>query len=151
LAKGLKSAGSSDFPLTNKNMATIIVFASSLSVASVLVGVKAFELRRGRKNAALGLLCRLDSKFDRLMADIKFRMLQLVQSVRYILFVQSKIFFKNLLHQVMEKIIQEFRAKQNTIMMGHKEISSNGSASFYLKKITEDKSNGEKGKIEDSL
>jgi hypothetical protein len=149
LAKGPKSADSSDSLLTNiKNMATIIVFASSLSIASVLVGVKAFELRCGRKNAALGLLCQLDSKFDRFIADLKFRTLQLVQSVRYILFVQSKIVFRDLTNKLIEKIIHEYKIRQSTIMMGHKEIVSNGSASFYLKKITEDKSNGERGKIE---
>jgi hypothetical protein len=129
-------------------MATIIVFGSSLSVASILLGVKAFELRCGRKNAALGLLCRLDSRFDRLVANLKFRMLQLVQSVRYILFVQSKVVFRDLVDTLMEKIIHEYKTRQSSIIMGRKEIVSNGSASFYLKKITEDKSNVGRGKIE---
>lgn len=129
-------------------MATIIVFGSSLSVASILLGVKAFELRCGRKNAVLALLCRLDSRFDKLVANLKFRGLQLVQSVRYILFVHSKIVLRDLVDKLVEKIVHEYKARQNTIIMGRKKIVSKGSASFYLKKITEDKSNGGRGKIE---
>lgn len=128
-------------------MATIIVFGSSLSLASILLGVKAFELKRGKKNAVLALLCQLDSRLDKLMSSLKFRMLQLVQSVRYILFVQSKIFFRSLADKAIEKITHEYKTRQSTIM-GHKEILNKGSASFYLKKITEHKGNGEKGKIE---
>jgi hypothetical protein len=47
-------------------------------------------------------------------------------------------------------ILAEYRKRQEVIM-GRKNIANKGSVSFYLKKITEDKKEGEKGKIEDSL
>ena len=131
-------------------MTTIVVFASSLFITSVLVLVKAMELRTGKKNFILELVCKLDSTCHKLVSGLKFKSLQLVQTVRYILFVQSKIFFKNLLTQVIEKIEDEFKLRQN-VLMGHKNIIDRGSASFYLKKITEHKENGMRGKIVEEM
>ncbi len=141
-----------DFPLIKlKKMATIVVFALSLLVASALLVLKAVELRRGRKNMVLEFMGRLDAKSEILVSSLKFRGLQLIQSLRYIALVQTKTICKNLLDKVEEKIMNEYRARQSAIMMGRKNISGNGSASFYLKKITENKDSGEKGKIEENL
>jgi hypothetical protein len=131
-------------------MATIVVFASSLFIALILVFTKSLELKHGKRNIGLELISRFDSKADNLIASLKFRGLQLVQTIRYILFVQIEAAAKELFNQAHEKIRQEYKTRQSAIM-GRKDITNNGSASFYLKKITEDKSNGEKGKIEDSL
>jgi hypothetical protein len=128
-------------------MATIIVFASALFVISAFIFIKAVELKYGKKNIILALIGKFDSKCDHCVSGFKFKSLQLIQSIRYIILVQSKIIFKNLLDRVMKKIIDEYKFRQKTIM-GHKNITGNGSASFYLKKITEHKGNGEKGKIE---
>jgi len=132
-------------------MATTIVFASSLLVVSALIITKAIELKREKKNMILGILSKLDSKSDRFISAIKFKSLQLVQSIRYLALVRSKEIFNESFNNVKEKIKEELRTKHNIIIMGRKEIASKGSASFYLKKITEDKNNGEKGKIEDGL
>jgi hypothetical protein len=129
-------------------MAATIVFASSLLVVSALIITKAIELKREKKNMVLGVLGRLDSKSDKLISAIKFKSLQLVQSIRYIVLVRSKEIFNESFHGVKEKIKEELRTKHNIIIMGRKEIAHKGSVSFYLKKIAEDKSNGEKGKIE---
>jgi hypothetical protein len=70
--------------------------------------------------------------------------------VRYIIFVHLKEVSKDYLKKLEERAINEFKKRQDVIM-GKKEIIGKGSASFYLKKITEIRQNGEKGKIEDSL
>jgi hypothetical protein len=132
-------------------MATIIIFASSLFVALVLITLKAFELRCGKKNFALSCICKLDSKSENLVSRLKLMWLQISQSVRYIVLVQTRKICKDLLEKIETRITNEFRARQNAIMMGHKEIMNKGSVSFYLKKIAEHKSNGGVGKIEESF
>lgn len=131
-------------------MTTIIIFASSLFISLALILFKAIELKYGKRNIILELLNKFDSKSVALVSTFKFRSLQLVQSVRYIILVQSKIMFKELVDRVMEKIINEYKIRQS-IMMGHKEIANNGSASFYLRKITDFKGDVRKGKIEESF
>jgi hypothetical protein len=131
-------------------MTTIVVFVSSLFVALAFLGLKAVEIKYGKKNILLDLLSRFDLRTDKLISDLKFRSLQLIQSARYIVLVQTKAVCKKLLETVEEKIMDEYRARY-TMIMGQKEIAGNGSASFYLKKISEDKSSGRKGKIEESL
>jgi hypothetical protein len=131
-------------------MATIVIFASSLFTASALITVKAVEIKYGKRNFILELLSKLDAKSDKLISDVKFKALQIIQSVRYIVLVQIKAVCKNLLDKVEEKIMNEYKAR-HTMIMGQKNITNRGSVSFYLKKITEDKSNGQKGKIEQSL
>lgn len=128
-------------------MATIVVFASSLSIASLLVLSKAIELRFGRRNIFLTLIGKLDNKAIWFVGFLKFKSLQLVQIIRYIVLVKSKIVFRELFNKVQVKITDEYQKRQN-IMMGRKDIKNNGSVSFYLKKISEEKGNGEKGKIE---
>lgn len=131
-------------------MATIVVFASSLSLASVLVLIKASELKHEKKNILLKLINKLDSKLNEFVPFLRFKSFQLIQSIRYLILVKMKKIAEDLFHKVKEKILNEYKIRQGVIM-GHKEIIDNGSASFYLRKITEGKSNGRKGKIEESL
>jgi hypothetical protein len=150
LAKELKSADLPDFPLI-KNMATIVVFASSLLMASGLVAIKAIELRNDRKNILLKLINKLDSRFGKIVAFLKFKFLQVIQSIRYIILIEAPKFFKNLFEKVQQKIIDEYKKRQDTIITGKKNIVNKGSVSFYLKKITEHKESEGKGKINGSL
>jgi len=129
-------------------MTTIVVFASSLSVASILLITKAIELRGEKKNLLLKTLCRFDSRFAKLVSNFKFAILRMIQIVRYIALVWTKEFCKEIYRKVIDWAEKELRARQDTILTGRKDIHKNGSASFYLKKITEVK-NGDKGKIED--
>lgn len=128
-------------------MTTVIIFASSLFVATILVIIKYMELRSGSKNIALKFISRLDAKSNQLVSFIEFKNLQLIQSIRYIVLVQLKKAAIDLFCKIQEKILNEYKVRQS-IMMGRKEILGNGAASFYLKKITEHKGNVEKGSIE---
>jgi hypothetical protein len=57
---------------------------------------------------------------------------------------------KNLFDKAKEKMVSEYKIRQD-IIMGHKNIIDRGSASFYLKKITEHKENGMRGKIVEEI
>ena len=83
-------------------MTTIVVFTLSLLIASALIFFKAMELKHGKKNIVLEFIGQLDSKSEILVSRLKFRALQLVQSLRYIALVQTKIACKNLLDKVEE-------------------------------------------------
>lgn len=132
-------------------MATIVVFASSLFLSSVLVLAKAIEIKREKKNFFLKIVGKLDGGLDKTLSTLKFKALQVVQTVRYILLVKSKEFFNDLFNEAKEKFLEELKNRHNIIIMGRKEIAHKGSVSFYLKKITENKGHGLKGKIEDSF
>lgn len=129
-------------------MTTVIIFASSLFMTLFLILIKALELKREKKNFFLKFISQLDAKSHELVAIFKFKSLQFIQIVRYLATIRAKEFFKNLLQKIIEKAINEYRARQKTIIMGRKEIGNNGSVSFYLKKISEDKNKNEKGRID---
>jgi len=129
-------------------MATTIVFASSLLAISALIITKTVELKRGKRNILLGFLGKLDHKAVLLVSNLKFKALQLIQSVRYIILVKTKEIIRDWFYKAQEKALNEYKKRQEMIIVGKKDIVNKGSVSFYLKKITEDKSNGEKGKIE---
>ena len=129
-------------------MTTVVGFSSSLFIATAMVIIKAIELRRGKINFLLALFRKFDSHSDKFVASSKFMALQLIQSIRYIILIQVKIVCKKLLTKVEQKIANEYKIRQSTLM-GQKKITNKGSVSFYLRKITEQKSSIGKGKIED--
>jgi len=134
-------------------MATITIFASSLFVATCLVFIKSIELYWGNKNLLLKILSRFEGGAETLISSLKFRGLQLVQSVRYILFVQSRMYFRSIVEKILQKMADEYKKRQDELM-GRKDIINKGAVSFYLKKITEDKTRehlGERGRIEEEL
>lgn len=127
-------------------MATIVIFVLSLLISAGLLLIKMVELKFGTRNNLLNLIRKLDAQSEKTILALKFRAWQAVQSVRYLFVVK----IKDWIRAARERIMQEYEIRQN-VMMGRKEIVGNGSASFYLKKITESKSHLKKGKIEDSL
>ena len=129
-------------------MTTVVIFGSSLFVAILLVLLQAWELRRAKKNIILSLLAKLDPLSEKLIEVLKFRLLQAIQTLRFVVLVWSKEFASNLSSKAIDRLIKEFETRKGTVM-GKKEIRNNGAVSFYLRKIQEDKSNGEKGKIEE--
>jgi hypothetical protein len=129
-------------------MTTITLFAGSLLVSIYLVIAKAVEIKYGKKCVSLKLLSLLDPHSQNLISGLKFRMLQIVQSVQYIILVQIRAVFINLLEKVEDKIMEEYRAKHSVLAMGRKNIVNKGSVSFYLKKITENRREEMRGKIE---
>lgn len=131
-------------------MATIVVFASSLFITSILVLFKAVELRYQKKNILLSQICKFDDQAVNLAQNIKFRIFQLIQTIRYVLIVKSKEIFRNTIIEMEARIVHEYKSRQKSLM-GRKDILNRGAVSFYLKKIAEDKINNEKGKIEESV
>jgi hypothetical protein len=131
-------------------MATIIVFASSLSIASILLILKAIELRFSRKNILLRFISRFDAKVLSILEVLRFRFFQLIQTVRYVLMVKSLEVFRDLFFRVEHRVMNEYRLRQEN-MMGRRDIINKGSVSFYLKKIAEDKGVGEKGQIVEEI
>ncbi|MFA6270130.1 MAG: hypothetical protein WC657_02885 [Candidatus Paceibacterota bacterium] len=132
-------------------MTTIIVFAFSLFVVLILVLLKAIELKYGKKNILLKLIYKLEPSSIKLVAFLKFKSLQLIQSVRYIVLVEMKEMITYFFDQTHDKIMNEYKKRQEVILVGKKNIINKGSVSFYLKKITEDKGSNERGKIEEIL
>jgi hypothetical protein len=153
LVKGPKLGGLSGFlSVKIKFMTTIIVFFSSFFIASALIAVKTVEIKYGKSNFILGLLNKFDAESNKLISSVRFKALQIIQSVRYIILVQTKAVCKNLLDKVEERIMNEYKSRHTMVMMGHKNIATNrGSVSFYLKKIAEEKYNNQGGKIENIL
>jgi len=133
--------------LSNK-MTTIITFSISLSVSALLIIIKAFELKHEKRNFVLEILGKLDSRVVESIGALKFRIYQLIQTLRYLVLVEFASFLKRHIDSIKERIMNEIKIRQEIIIMGRKNISNNSSASFYLKKIAENKSAGEKGKIE---
>lgn len=131
-------------------MTTITIFALSFLASLSLIAFKAIELRRGNKHFILEFINKLDSRLDKAVNLLKFKCLQLVQSLRYIVSVRGKEVVKEWLIKAEKRLVEEYHKNQDALM-GKKEIINRGSVSFYLKKIKEEKENGEKGKIEDSL
>lgn len=130
-------------------MAIIVIFASSLFLASVLVFTKALELKFNRKNFALKLLGKLDEKAFAANLKIKFLGLQIIQSARYVVLVKTPQFFRKLASDAGTKILIAYKEREGMIM-GKRNITSRGSVSFFLKKIDEGRGNSQ-GKIEESL
>jgi hypothetical protein len=140
-----------DSPLVNfKNMTTIVVFASSLFIMSAFLTIKAVEIKYEKRNLLLCFLGKCDTTSEKFISDLKFKVLQIIQSTRYIALVQTKEVCKSLLEKVEAKIVSEYRAR-HMMIMGQKEIANKGSVSFYLKKINEGKTLNGKGKIEEVL
>ncbi len=131
-------------------MATILVFGISLFTSFSLVLLKAFEIKFGRKNFILRSISALDSGSSSLIGSLKFRTLQFIQTVRYIVIVRIREMVNEYILGLQERIAKEYHIQQETLM-GRRNLSSKGSVSFYLKRITENKSTPGIGKIEESL
>lgn len=128
-------------------MVTIVVFASSLFIASAIILMKTIELKYGKRNVLFGFISKFDPDLKKLVLSLEFKSLQFIQVVRHILLVQTKIILKNLFHRIKEKIVNEYKTRRD-VVMDHRNIANNGSVSFYLKKIAENRGNGKRGKIE---
>lgn len=127
-------------------MTTIAVFASSLFITILLLTLKAIELRFSKKNFILRVLSKLDPRAEDTIASVKFRALQVVQSLRYIVLVEFRLAFQNWVFEMRERAVREYKVRESVIM-GQKNITSRGSVSFFLKKIDEGKKSGQRGEI----
>lgn len=131
-------------------MITIVIFASSLFLALLILILKSIESKRGKPDALLALVNLLNPKVEKFIEAFKFKCLQIIQTVRYVVLIKTREYIEDLISQVQEKFFNAYKVRQE-ILMGRKHIMNKGSVSFYLKKVAEYKGNGIKGKIEESL
>lgn len=126
-------------------MVTIISFGLSLLTASILILVKTIELKKSRRNLLLKLISSFDDKYLSLAGFLKLKGFQIFQTLRYLIIFKSKNLLLHIFENSKNWFMNELKERQKEIM-GHREISRRGSVSFYLKRISEEKS---RGKIED--
>jgi len=129
-------------------MFLIILFSISLLVLLVLLIGKAIEIKRGNKNWVTAGIAKLDPKAGSLIFAVSFRIRQAIQVVKYIVLVLIPNKAESSLRQAKSTAIKEYK-KQKEIVMGKKDLSSNGGASFFLKKMKEGMEAEKGGTIED--
>lgn len=134
-------------------MATIVTFGISFLGLSFLFLSKHRETGLGRKNFLLSFLSRFDERSSSFLSAVHFQLYRLVQTVKFLIFVHIPEKGKVKINQTKESMISGYQ-KQKDVIMGKKELRENGSSSFFLRKMTENKNSnagGERGKIEESL
>lgn len=93
------------------------------------------------------LFTRLDPKSEKLISILKFRVKQVVQTTKYIIFVLIPQRSEASLKKGKDVAMREYN-KQKEVVMGKKDLRSGG-ASFFLKKMKEEMKTVKSGKIED--
>lgn len=131
-------------------MTTVFIFASSLLVSFILVISHYIKLQKQKENIILKVTRKIDPFAEKFIEEFRFRILQTVQTVRFIATIWITGFIKNLYLKAREQILREFENRK-TVIMGKREIHNNGAVSFYLRKIKESKTSFGRGKIEDRL
>lgn len=129
-------------------MVTITVFGLALFLLILLVLIKSFELKKGGENSILKQVGRLDQSTSRIFERVSYLYKQVTQSIRYIVLVRLLNILKDNARRGLEYSKKEYEARRGAIM-GKRYLSHRGSASFYLKKIAEERENTGKGKIQD--
>ncbi|HEY4516218.1 MAG TPA: hypothetical protein VJH67_03475 [Candidatus Paceibacterota bacterium] len=137
-------------------MLVIYFFIPAFLVLVILFLSKHREINAGTKTFVGNFLSRFDVSSARIMSLIKYRMYQVVQTVRYLLFVHLPEKSKVKINKTKEAVEERYR-KQKDAVMGKKELKQNGSSSFFLHKMSEHKNSadsevtegGERGRIED--
>lgn len=128
-------------------MTTIIIFALALFFAISIIFFKALDLKKGKSNFVYTIIGKFDRSSAVFVEKIKFSILQFIQSIRYIILVKIRNKITDFVSQEIRRILNEYENKQK-IFMGRKNIANNGSVSFYLKKIKDQKAYDGKGKID---
>jgi hypothetical protein len=99
------------------------------------------------KKLGKNFFTKLDPKSEKFISILKFRVKQIVQTTKYIVFVvipqRSEVSFK----KGKDAAMREYN-KQKEAVMGKKDLTSGG-ASFFLKKMKEEMKTVKSGKIED--
>ena len=128
-------------------MASIIIFSISLLILAILLFAKWQEEKAQSKNFISKNLSKLDPLSLRIVAFFSFKVRQVTQTVKYIIFIVIPQRTEESFKEARKAAIGQYK-KQKEILMGKKDLS-NGAASFYLKKIREDQENGKEGRIEE--
>jgi len=129
-------------------MAVIIIFAISLIGLMLLFSSKLVVEKTGNMNLWSSAVSRLDPKAARLNAAVTFKWKQITQTIKYVLFILIPHRTEESWKEAKKAAVGHYK-KQKDILMGKKNFSNSVSASFYLKKIKEDRLNGKDGIIVD--
>ena len=129
-------------------MTPIYIFAGSFLISFVILIAKVLE-RGDSSSFVLKGFRKLDPKAEKFIQEFKYRVLQVIQTVRYLALVHVPMMMKELAHEIRESAMREYRVSQD-IIMGRKNIVNKGAVSFYLKRIKEEKG-AVRGQIQDSL
>lgn len=136
-------------------MTTALLLIVSFLGLGILFLSKHREVKTGDKNIVGKTLARFDAGSKQIIYKIHFRIYQLIQTVRFIFLVHLPEKSRVKITKTKDSMMSEYK-KQKDVIMGKKELSNNGSSSFFLRKVNENKQansevGGERGKIEDSL
>ncbi len=134
-------------------MANIIIFAVSFFGLSVLFLSKHREIRTGEKNWFGKLLSKFDHRGSKLLYSFHYRAYQVIQTIKFLVMVRIPEKGRVKISKTRDSVITEYQ-KQKDVIMGKKELNGNGSSSFFLRKMNDNKKenggeNGERGRIED--
>lgn len=136
------------------SMITISVFAASVVVLTILFLSKHREVKTGERTFLGKFLSKFDVQTGNVLEKTRYRFYQIVQTIRYLFLVHIPEKSKVKISKTKESVASRY-SKQKDAIMGKKELNSNGSSSFFLRKVTEHKNagsggeNGERGRIED--
>lgn len=129
-------------------MAIIIIFAISLIGLVLLFSSKLVVEKSGNMNLFSTAISKLDPSAARMNAAVSFKWKQIIQTVKYVLFILIPHRTEESWKEAKKAAVGHYK-KQKDILMGKKNFSNSVSASFYLKKIKEDRLNGKDGMIDD--
>lgn len=119
-------------------MALIITFSISFLGLLLLFISKAFGSQ---------LVAGLDPKTQSLFDWVSFKKKQIIQTVKYIIFIVIPQKTEESFRQAKGAAIQEYKKRKEAVM-GKKDIKDSG-ASFFLKKMKEYQDSAKKGQIQD--
>ncbi|MEK7642459.1 MAG: hypothetical protein AAB392_01555 [Patescibacteria group bacterium] len=131
-------------------MVTIVIFALSVIVASLLIVLRLLAMRSSRESLPLRFMSKYDSATQDFVDNLRFRILQVIQTIKYLTLVHMPSVADSTIAKYKLKMLDKLETQRN-LLMGRKNIQNRGSVSFFLKKIDETKKQTPKGFINDTL
>jgi len=131
-------------------MISSYIFAFSALLLIILFFAKSRSILSGNQNFILRAISILDIPASNFFEFLGFRWKQIYQTVRYIFVILIPQRSEEAFKQMKGKAVENYK-KQKDTLMGKKELINSSSASFFLKKMKEEKKNSKNGKIEETI
>jgi hypothetical protein len=131
-------------------MTTVIIFAVSVVGLAILFLSKDREVKTGEKQALGKVLAKFDSRSENFIERLHYRLYELFQTVKFFFLVHLPAKGRVKIESAKESVMNNYNKQKETIM-GKKELNGNNPSSFFLRKMSENKSSNSSGKIEESL
>ncbi len=131
-------------------MISYYTFSVTAFLLLILFFAKSRSILSGNQNFVLRGVSVLDNPASKLFVSLSFRWKQISQTVRYIIFIVIPHRSEEAFKQMKGRAVHHYN-KQKDTLMGKKEILNSSSASFFLKKMKEEKKNTKSGKIEETM